>query len=63
MHQAIIFVSIMPIYRSVGMIIQMKDLMEQGNDIVWAQRESTKSSWGEKMFSKFLCPPDAKIRV
>jgi dolichol-phosphate mannosyltransferase len=35
------------------LIVQMKELMEQGNDIVWAQRESTKVSWGEKMFSKF----------
>jgi glycosyltransferase involved in cell wall biosynthesis len=35
------------------LIIRMKDLMEQGNDIVWAQRASTKTSWGEKMFSKF----------
>jgi dolichol-phosphate mannosyltransferase len=35
------------------LVIQMKELMEQGNDIVWAQRESTKVPWGEKMFSKF----------
>lgn len=35
------------------LIIQMKDLMDQGNDIIWAQRESTKVPWGEKMFSKF----------
>lgn len=35
------------------LIIQMKDLMEQGNDIVWAQRESTKVPWGERIFSKF----------
>jgi dolichol-phosphate mannosyltransferase len=35
------------------LIIRMKDLMDQGNDIVWAQRESTKVPWGEKMFSKF----------
>lgn len=32
---------------------RMKTLMDEGNDIVWAQRESTKVSWGEKMFSKF----------
>jgi len=54
MHQAIIFVSIMPITGSVGMIIQMKDLMEQGNDIVWAQRESTKVPWGEKCSRSFM---------
>ncbi|MBL7743343.1 MAG: glycosyltransferase [Chitinophagaceae bacterium] len=35
------------------LIIQMKDLMDQGHDIIWAQRESTKVPWGEKMFSKF----------
>lgn len=35
------------------LIVRMKELMEQGNDIVWAQRESTKVAWGEKMFSKF----------
>jgi dolichol-phosphate mannosyltransferase len=35
------------------LIIQMKELMEQGHDIIWAQRESTKVPWGEKMFSKF----------
>ena len=35
------------------LIIQMKALMEAGHDIIWAQRESTKVSWGEKMFSKF----------
>lgn len=35
------------------LIIRMKELMDQGNDIVWAQRESTKVPWGEKMFSKF----------
>jgi len=35
------------------LIVRMKELMEQGNDIVWAQRESTKVPWGEKMFSKF----------
>lgn len=35
------------------LIIQMKTLMEDGHDIIWAQRESTKVSWGEKMFSKF----------
>jgi len=35
------------------LIIRMKDLMDQGNDIIWAQRESTKVPWGEKMFSKF----------
>ncbi len=35
------------------LIIRMKELMDGGNDIVWAQRESTKVSWGEKMFSKF----------
>lgn len=35
------------------LVIRMKDLMDQGNDIVWAQRESTKVSWGEKTFSKF----------
>lgn len=35
------------------LIIRMKEQMEQGNDIVWAQRESTKVPWGEKMFSKF----------
>jgi dolichol-phosphate mannosyltransferase len=31
----------------------MKELMDEGNDIIWAQRESTKVPWGEKMFSKF----------
>ncbi|MBL7738576.1 MAG: glycosyltransferase family 2 protein [Chitinophagaceae bacterium] len=35
------------------LIIRMKELMEQGHDIIWAQRESTKVPWGEKMFSKF----------
>jgi polyisoprenyl-phosphate glycosyltransferase len=35
------------------LIIQMKTLMDEGNDIIWAQRESTKVPWGEKMFSKF----------
>src|SRR5262245_9216621 len=35
------------------LIMRMKALMDQGNDIVWAQRESTKVPWGEKMFSKF----------
>ena len=35
------------------LIIQMKALMDEGNDIIWAQRESTKVSFGEKMFSKF----------
>lgn len=35
------------------LIIQMKELMDQGHDIIWAQRESTKVPWGEKMFSKF----------
>jgi polyisoprenyl-phosphate glycosyltransferase len=35
------------------LIIQMKNLMDEGNDIIWAQRESTKVSWGEKAFSKF----------
>ncbi len=33
------------------LIIQMKKLMDDGHDIIWAQRESTKVSWGEKMFS------------
>jgi dolichol-phosphate mannosyltransferase len=35
------------------LIIRMKAMMEEGDDIVWAQRESTKVPWGEKMFSKF----------
>jgi dolichol-phosphate mannosyltransferase len=35
------------------LIIQMKALMDEGNDIIWAQRESTKVPWGEKVFSKF----------
>ena len=35
------------------LIIRMKELMDQGNDIIWAQRESTKVSWGERTFSKF----------
>ena len=35
------------------LIIRMKELMDQDIDIVWAQRESTKVPWGEKMFSKF----------
>jgi len=35
------------------LIIQMKGLMEADHDIIWAQRESTKVPWGEKMFSKF----------
>jgi len=35
------------------LIIQMKDLMDKGHDIIWAQRESTKVSWGERTFSKF----------
>jgi dolichol-phosphate mannosyltransferase len=34
------------------LIIQMKGLMDEGSDIIWAHRESTKVSWGEKMFSK-----------
>lgn len=34
------------------LILQMKALMDDGNDIIWAHRESTKTSWGEKMFSK-----------
>jgi dolichol-phosphate mannosyltransferase len=34
------------------LIVQMKGLMDQNNDIIWAHRESTKVSWGEKMFSK-----------
>lgn len=34
------------------LIIQMKEMMDKGNDIIWAHRESTKVSWGEKMFSK-----------
>ena len=35
------------------LVIRMKELMDQGNDIIWAQRESTKVPWGERMFSKF----------
>lgn len=35
------------------LIIQMKSLMDEGHDIIWAQRESTKVSWGERTFSKF----------
>lgn len=35
------------------LIMRMKVLMEEGHDIIWAQRESTKVSWGEKTFSKF----------
>jgi dolichol-phosphate mannosyltransferase len=35
------------------LIIQMKELMDKGHDIIWAQRESTKVSWGERTFSKF----------
>lgn len=35
------------------LVIRMKELMDQDHDIVWAQRESTKVPWGEKMFSKF----------
>src|SRR5215510_11536807 len=34
------------------LIIQMYSLMDQGNDIIWANRESTKVSWKEKAFSK-----------
>lgn len=34
------------------LITQMTTLMDEGNDIIWAHRESTKVSWGEKMFSK-----------
>jgi dolichol-phosphate mannosyltransferase len=35
------------------LVVRMSALMDEGNDIVWAQRESTKVPWGEKMFSKF----------
>jgi len=35
------------------LIVQMKTLMDEGHDIIWAQRESTKVSWGERTFSKF----------
>jgi len=35
------------------LVTRMKELMDQGHDIIWAQRESTKVPWGEKMFSKF----------
>ncbi|MBC7947913.1 MAG: glycosyltransferase [Chitinophagaceae bacterium] len=34
------------------LVVDMKRLMDGGNDIIWAHRESTKVSWGEKMFSK-----------
>lgn len=35
------------------LILTMKEKMEQGADIVWAHRESTKVSWSEKAFSQF----------
>ena len=33
------------------LIVEMKSKMEEGNDIVWAQRESTNSSFAERAFS------------
>lgn len=33
------------------LIVQMKERMEKGNDIVWAHRENTATSWSEKVFS------------
>lgn len=35
------------------LIIQMAEKIEEGNDIIWAHRESTKVSFGEKTFSSF----------
>jgi dolichol-phosphate mannosyltransferase len=35
------------------LIIEMKNRIEEGNDIIWAHRESTKVSAGEKAFSQF----------
>jgi dolichol-phosphate mannosyltransferase len=35
------------------LIIQMAEMIEEGNDIIWAHRESTKVSFGEKTFSSF----------
>ncbi|MFN4313161.1 MAG: glycosyltransferase [Chitinophagaceae bacterium] len=35
------------------LVLTMKEKMEQGADIVWAHRESTKVSWSEKAFSRF----------
>ncbi len=34
------------------LIIEMKKKMEEGNDIIWAHRESTKVSLAEKIFSR-----------
>lgn len=34
------------------LIVEMKDKMEEGNDIIWAHRESTRVSFAEKMFSR-----------
>lgn len=34
------------------LILRMKQGMDEGNDIVWAHRESTKVSFGEKVFSR-----------
>ena len=33
------------------LIVEMKSKMEEANDIIWAQRESTRSSLAEKVFS------------
>jgi len=35
------------------LIVRMEEKMKEGNDIIWAHRESTKVSWGEKTFSSF----------
>ncbi len=34
------------------LILAMKDKMQEGNDIIWAHRESTKVSFAERMFSR-----------
>jgi glycosyltransferase involved in cell wall biosynthesis len=35
------------------LIIRMEEKIKEGNDIIWAHRESTKVSFGEKTFSSF----------
>ena len=35
------------------LIIRMEEKIKEGNDIIWAHRESSKVSWGEKIFSSF----------
>src|SRR5690606_38966395 len=33
------------------LIVKMKERIDEGNDIIWAHRESTTISWSEKVFS------------